>query len=103
MIELLSDICRWLVEEEDVEAVGEVITNHHQPLTNEPSWRLLVLRLLPLRMRVLWLQPFHMLVQIWAREGQVTSRGLRQILIQPSRDDGNRLELILISGKLARS
>ena len=42
MIELLSDICRWLVKEEDVEAVGKATTNHHRPLINEPSWRLLV-------------------------------------------------------------
>ena len=69
MIELLSDIGRWLVEEEDIEMVGGPITNHHQPLTNKPSWRLLVLRLLPLRRRVLWLPPLHMLVQLWPREG----------------------------------
>ena len=37
MTELLSDICRWLVEEEDAEVVGEATTNCHQPLTNEPS------------------------------------------------------------------
>ena len=69
MTELLSDICRWLVGEEDVEDVGGAIANHHRPLTNESSWRLLVLRLLPLRRRVLWLPPLHRLVQLWAREG----------------------------------
>ena len=69
MTELLSNICRWLVEKDDVEAVGGAITNHHQPLTNEPSRRLLMLRLLPLHRRVLWLPPLHRLVQLWAREG----------------------------------
>ena len=59
---LLSDMCRWLVEEEDTEAVGGIKTNHHRPLTKEPSWRLLELRLLPLCKRVLWLPPLHMLV-----------------------------------------
>ena len=34
---LLSDICRWLVEEEDADEVGGTTTNHHWPLTNEPS------------------------------------------------------------------
>ena len=51
MTELLSDTCRWLVKEEDAEAVGGETTNRHWPLTNEPSWRLLVLPLLPLRSR----------------------------------------------------
>ena len=37
MTELLSDTCRWLIEEEDAEAVDETTTNHHRPLTNEPS------------------------------------------------------------------
>ena len=53
MMKLLSDIYRWLVEEEDTEAVGGATTNSHRPLTNEPSWKLLELRLLPLRRRVL--------------------------------------------------
>ena len=35
MIELLSDICRCLVEEEDVEAVGGTRTSRHRPLTNK--------------------------------------------------------------------
>ena len=43
MTELLSNICRWLVEEEDAEAMGGITTNHHWPLANGPSWRLLVL------------------------------------------------------------
>ena len=51
---LLSNLCRWLVEEEDVEAVGKVIINYHQPLTNKLSWKLWVWRLLQL----------HRLVQI---------------------------------------
>ena len=69
MTELLSNICRWLVEEEYAEVVGGIETNHHGPLTNKPSWRLLVLRFLPLCRRVLWLPPLHRLVQLWAREG----------------------------------
>ena len=69
-----------------------VKTNHHRPLINKPSWRLLVLRMLPLRRRVLWLTPLHMLVQIWAREDRATSRGLRHIILQPSREEG--IELI---------
>ena len=88
MTELLFDICRWLIEEEDAKAVGETTTNHYRPLSNEPSWRLLVLQLLPLRRRVLWLPPFHRLVQLWAREGRVTSRGSRHIILQHSRDEG---------------
>ena len=33
----LFDIGRWLVKEEDVEAVGGTTTNHHRPLTKRPS------------------------------------------------------------------
>ena len=44
----LFDLCRWLVEEEDIEAVGRVITNYHRPLTNKFSWKLLVWQLLQL-------------------------------------------------------
>ena len=34
MTKFLSDICRWLVGEEDVEVVGGATTNHHHwPLT----------------------------------------------------------------------
>ena len=90
MDELLFDIGRWLVREEDVNVVGGATTNHHQPLTNEPSLRLLVLRLLPLRRRVLWLPPLHRLVQMWAREDRVTSKGLGHIILQPSREEGNQ-------------
>ena len=103
MTKLLSDICRWLVEEEDVKAVGGATTNHHWPLTNKPSWRLLVLRLLQLRRRVLWIPPLHTLVQLWARKGQVTSGGLRHIILQPSRDEGNQWKMIIGFDKLARS
>ena len=35
MIELLFNICRWLVGEGDVETMGGATTNH-RPLTNEP-------------------------------------------------------------------
>ena len=56
-LNLLFDTCKWQVEEEkveegDVEAVGGATTQYHQPLTNKPSWRLLVLRLLLLHRRV---------------------------------------------------
>ena len=43
MTKLVSDICRWQVEEEDPEAVGGATTHYHRPLTNESSWKLLVL------------------------------------------------------------
>ena len=102
-LNLLFDMCRWQVEEEKVEAMDRAITNHHRPLTNKPSWRLLVLRLLPLRRRVLWLPPLHRLVQMWAREDRATSRGLRHIILQPSREEGNQWKLIIGSGRLARS
>ena len=39
-------MCRWKVEEEDVEDLDGAITNHHRPLINKPSWRLLVMQLL---------------------------------------------------------
>ena len=38
---LLSDLCIWLVEEEDAEVVGRVITNYHRPLNNKLSWKLM--------------------------------------------------------------
>ena len=59
----------WQVEEEDVEAVDGATTSHNQPLTNKPSWRLLVLQLLLLQGGVLWQSLLHRLVQLWAREG----------------------------------
>ena len=37
------DMCRWLVEDEDVEVVHEVLVRHHRRLT---SHRLLISRLL---------------------------------------------------------
>ena len=37
MTELLYDIRRWLVKDEDAEKVGGATTNCHRPLTNEPS------------------------------------------------------------------
>ena len=83
--QLLSDICKWLIEEEDAEAVEGATTHYHRPLTNEPSWRLLVLRLPPL----------HRLVQLWTREGRVTSRGSKHIILKPSREEGIRWKLII--------
>ena len=43
---LPSDMCRWLVEGEDVEAVHKVLAKHHQYLTSRLLLRLLGLRLL---------------------------------------------------------
>ena len=37
------DMCRWLVEGEDVDVIHEVLVRHHQPLT---SHRILISRLL---------------------------------------------------------
>ena len=34
---LLSDICRWIVKEENTEAMGGATTHYHRPLTNKPS------------------------------------------------------------------
>ena len=34
------DMCRWLVEGEDVEGVHEVLVRHHQYLTSRPLLRL---------------------------------------------------------------
>ena len=34
------DMCRWLVEGEDVEGVHEVLVKHHQYLTSRPLLRL---------------------------------------------------------------
>ena len=34
------DLCRWLVEGEDVEGVHEVLVRHHQYLTSRPLLRL---------------------------------------------------------------
>ena len=53
------DICKWQVEDEDVEVVHGAIANHHLFFTNGPLWRLWVLRLLVL----------HRLVQLGVKEG----------------------------------
>ena len=42
-LNLLFDKCRGKIEKEDVETVDGTTTNHHWPLINKPSWRLLVL------------------------------------------------------------
>ena len=34
------DMCRWLVEGEDVEGVHEVLVRHHRLLTSRPLLRL---------------------------------------------------------------
>ena len=36
---LLFDMCRWLVEGEDVEGVHEVLAKHHHYLTSRPLFR----------------------------------------------------------------
>ena len=90
---LLSNICRWLVEEEDVEAMGRATTHDHRPLTNKLSYKLLVS----------WLPPLHRLVQLEAGEGQVTSRGSRHIILQSLREEGTRWYLIIGSDKSIRS
>ena len=40
-------------------------------------------------------------MQIWAKEDRVTSRGLRHIILQPSREEGSRWKLIIGSDKFA--
>ena len=50
--------------------MGGAITHDHEPLTNKPSWRLLVLRLLLLHRGVKWLLPLHRLVQRQAKVGE---------------------------------
>ena len=64
-LNLLFDMCRWHVEDEDVEVVHRAIANHHPFFTSRPLRRLGALRLPAL----------HKLVQLGVREGQVTSRG----------------------------
>ena len=39
-LNLPFDMCRWLVEGEDVEGVHGVLVRHHQYLTNRPLLRL---------------------------------------------------------------
>ena len=39
-INLPFDMCRWLVEEEDVEVIHEVLVRHHLCLTSRPLLRL---------------------------------------------------------------
>ena len=67
--QLLFDTCRWQVKEGDAEAVGGATAYYHRPLTNKPSWRLLVLQLLLLHKRVQRLLPLHRLLQRRAKEG----------------------------------
>ena len=33
------DMCRWLVEGEDIEGINEVLVRHHQLLTSRPKLR----------------------------------------------------------------
>ena len=39
-LNLPFDMCRWLVESEDVEVAHEVLAKHHQVLTSRPLLRL---------------------------------------------------------------
>ena len=38
-INMPFDMCRWLVEDEDVEGVHEVLVRHHRLLTSRPLLR----------------------------------------------------------------
>ena len=38
-LNLPFDMCRWLIEGEDVEVVHEVLVKHHRLLTNRPLLR----------------------------------------------------------------
>ena len=38
-INLSFDMCRWLVEGEDIEGVHEVLVRHHRLLTSKPLLR----------------------------------------------------------------
>ena len=44
-LNFLFDICKWQIEEEDIEAMDEATTECHWPLTNRLSSKLLVWRL----------------------------------------------------------
>ena len=77
-LNLPFDMCRWLVEGEDVEVVHEVLAKHHQYLTSRPLLRLLGLQLLPL----------HRLVQQEAKEVRVTSRDSRHITLKQLQGEG---------------
>ena len=72
--------------------VGGVINHDHLLWTNRPPYRLLLLRLLPLCGQVWLLPPSHKLVQLGTKGrggggggggGQVTSRGSRNMILQP--------------------
>ena len=71
-------MCKWKVEEGDVEVVHEVQVRHHLFLTSRPLLRLLGLQMLPL----------HRLVQLVVREVRVTSRGLSHIIFRRSQGGG---------------
>ena len=78
---LLIDMCRWKVEDEDVEVVHEAIANHHLFFTHGPLWRLWTLQLSPL----------HRLVQLGVKEGRVTSKGLKHIIHQHLWEGGDSM------------
>ena len=68
-LNLLFELCRWKIEKEDVEMVDGATTNHHRPLINKPSWKLLVLRLLTLCEQVLFLPPSQKPVLLGTKGG----------------------------------
>ena len=72
-------MCRWKVEDGDVEVVHDVQVRHHLVFTSRPLLRLLGLQLLPL----------HRLVQLVVREVRVTSRGLSHIILRRSQGRGD--------------
>ena len=85
-------MCRWQVEDGDVEVVHEVQVRHHLFVTNSPLLRLLGLQLLPL----------HRLVQLVVREVRVTSKGLSHIIIRRSQGGGDPMMADHWSDRLRR-
>ena len=57
-LNLSLDMCRWLIEDGDVEVIHEALVKHHLYWTVRPLHRPWVLQLLPL----------HRLVQLVAKE-----------------------------------
>ena len=85
-----------------MEAVDEATTNHHWPFISKPSWRLLVLRLLPLRELVLLLPLSHKLVQLGTKGVQVTSKDSRHTFLQPSREEDTQWWRVIVLDQSGR-
>ena len=69
ILNFLFDMCRWKIKKDDVDTVDGATKNHHRPLINKPSWKLLVLRLLPLCGQVSLQPPLHKLVLLGTKGG----------------------------------